>query len=189
MQHQPQPQRPMQPLVQQGGVVDSIHMMISRLDSPAMLIYGFILVLTIVYSPVIPTEARVFADSFLGRVFGVAIIYGITETLGWVYGLLTALAFLLILNGAPRYGNPLMEGFREEKKTDSDTFMPPYSPMDEAKANAKAEGTVKEGFTGGGAVTAKNVITHNRRWFVEEVLGECPSAIESDRVTTQAVQD
>lgn len=157
-QHQPPPQQ--QPLAQQGGVVDSIHMMISRLDSPAMLIYGFIIVLTIVYSPVIPTEARVFADSFLGRVFGVAIIYGITETLGWVYGLLTALAFLLILNGAPRYGNPLMEGFRKE-----------------------------EGFTAGGAVTAKNVITHNRRWFVEEVLGECPSAIESDRVTTQAVQD
>jgi len=163
-------------MVQQGGVVDSIHMMISRLDSPAMLIYGFLIVLVIVYSPVIPTEARVFADSFLGRVFGVGIIYGITETLGWVYGLLTALAFLLILNGAPRYGNPMMEGFRQEKK---DAFTPPYSQKDE----------LKEGFTAGGAVTAKNAITHNRRWFVEEVLGECPIAIESDRVTTQAVQD
>lgn len=150
-------------LAQQGGVVDSIHMMISRLDSPAMLIYGFLLVLVIVYSPIIPTDARVFADSFLGRVFGVAIVYGITETLGWVYGLLTAMAFLLILNGAPRYGNPLMEGFLSKKK--------------------------EEGFTAGGTVTAKNVITHNRRWFVEEVLGECPSAIESDRVMTQAVQD
>ena len=165
-----------QPLVQQGGVVDSIHIMISRLDPPAMLIYGFILVLAIVYSPVIPTEARVFADSFLGRVFGVAMVYGITETIGWVYGLLTALAFLLILNGAPRYGNPLMEGFREES-------MQPYSEKDEAKA----KGT--EGFTGGGSISAKNVITHHRRWFVEEVLGECPIAIESDRVTTQAVQD
>ena len=164
-----------QPFVQQGGVVDSIHMMISRLDSPAMLIYGVLLVLTIVYSPVIPTEARVFADSFLGRVFGVAMVYGITEYLGCVYGLLTALAFLLILNGAPRYGNPLMEGFREEKK---DAFTPPYSQKDEA-----------EGFTGGGSISAKNVITHHRRWFVEEVLGECPTAIENDRVTTQAVQD
>lgn len=169
MSHAQQPQ-----MVQQGGVVDSIHMMISRLDSPVMLIYGVLLVLVIVYSPVIPTEARVFADSFLGRVFGVAMIYGITETLGWVYGLLTALAFLLILNGAPRYGNPMMEGFRQE-------HMQPYSQKDEAK--------VKEGFTAGGAVTAKNAITHNRRWFVEEVLGECPVAIESDRVTTQAVQD
>jgi hypothetical protein len=165
-------------MIQQGGVVDSIHMMISRLDSPAMLIYGVLLVLVIVYSPVIPTEARVFADSFLGRVFGVGIIYGITETLGWVYGLLTALAFLLILNGAPRYGNPMMEGFLSTDKQ-KETFTPPYSQKDK----------LKEGFTAGGAVTAKNAITHNRRWFVEEVLGECPIAIESDRVTTQAVQD
>jgi hypothetical protein len=127
-------------MVQQGGVVDSIHMMISRLDSPAMLIYGVLLVLVIVYSPVIPTEARVFADSFLGRVFGVAIIYGITETLGWVYGLLTALAFLLILNGAPRYGNPMMEGFLSTDKK-KETFMLPYQPSE-------------EGFTAGGAVTA-----------------------------------
>jgi hypothetical protein len=177
LQQQPQ-------IVQQGGVVDSIHMMMSRLDSPAMLIYGFLLVLVIVYSPVIPTEARVFADSFLGRVFGVAIVYGITETLGWVYGLLTALAFLLILNGAPRYGNPLMEGFREEN-------MQPYSQKDEAKAKVagKVSGKVTESFTGGGSISSKNVITHHRRWFVEEVLGECPTAIESDRVTTQAVQD
>lgn len=165
-------------LVQQGGVVNSIHMMISRLDSPAMLLYGFLLILVIVYSPVIPTDARVFADSFLGRVIGVAIVYGITETLGWVYGLLTAMAFLLILNGAPRYGISLMEGFREE-------HMQPYSEKDEAKGKGK----LKEGFTAGGAVTAKNVVIHNRRWFVEEVLGECPTAIESDRVTTQAVQD
>ena len=181
MSHAQQPQ-----MVQQGGVVDSIHMMISRLDSPAMLIYGVLLVLVIVYSPVIPTEARVFADSFLGRVFGVAIIYGITETLGWVYGLLTAMAFLLVLNGAPRYGNPLMEGFGQEP-------MQPYSEKDEAKAKAmamaKANGTRTEGFTGGGSISSKNVITHHRRWFVEEVLGECPSAIESDRVMTQAVQD
>ena len=69
-----------------------------------------------------------------------------------------------------------MEGFREES-------MQPYSEKDEVKA----KGT--EGFTGGGSISAKNVITHHRRWFVEEVLGECPIAIESDRVTTQAVQD
>ena len=156
----------------------------SRLDPPAMLIYGFLLVLTIVYSPVIPTEVRVFADSFLGRVFGVAIVYGITETIGWVYGLLTALAFLLVLNGAPRYGISLMEGFGEEKK---DTFTDPYSEKDEAKA--VANGTITEPFTGGGSISSKNVITHHRRWFVEEVLGECPTAIESDRVMTQAVQD
>jgi hypothetical protein len=44
----------------------------------------------------------------LGRVFGIAIVYGVLETMGWVYGLLTALAFLLLLTGAHR---TLQEGF------------------------------------------------------------------------------
>lgn len=97
---------------QQGGMVSSFQVLLMNLDSPAKLIYGVLLILVIVYSPVISSEFRVFADSLLGRIFGVAIVYGVIETLGWVYGLLTALAFLLVLNGAPRdnlsYG---LEGF------------------------------------------------------------------------------
>jgi len=81
--------------------------LIRNIDSPHKLIYGFVLILIIVYSSVIPSEYKLFADSILGRVFGIAIIYGVIQTLGWVYGLLTALAFLLILMGAPR----IKEGF------------------------------------------------------------------------------
>ena len=95
---------------QMGGMVNSLQVLMSNLDSPTKLLYGLILILIIVYSQLIPTEYKVFADSLLGRVFGVAIIYGVVETLGWVYGLLTALAFLLILNGAPRIQSAL-EGF------------------------------------------------------------------------------
>jgi hypothetical protein len=87
---------------QQGGMVSSFQVLLMNLDSPAKLIYGVLLILVIVYSPVISSEFRVFADSLLGRIFGVAIVYGVIETLGWVYGILTALAFLLVLNGAPR---------------------------------------------------------------------------------------
>jgi hypothetical protein len=86
---------------QQGGMINSLHTLMSNLDSPVKLLYGFILVLIIVYSTVIPTEYRVFADSLLGRVFGIAIVYGVIESLGWVYGILTALAFLLVITGAP----------------------------------------------------------------------------------------
>jgi hypothetical protein len=92
---------------QQGGMVNSFQILLMNLDSPAKLIYGFLLILIIVYSPSIPNEYRVFADSILGKIFGVAIVYGVIESLGWVYGLLTALAFLLILNGATRYNNTL----------------------------------------------------------------------------------
>jgi hypothetical protein len=83
----------------------------SNLDSPAKLLYGFVLVLIIVYSPVIPTEYRIFADSLLGRIFGIAIVYGVIETLGWVYGILTALAFLLVITGAPSNFYTGTEGF------------------------------------------------------------------------------
>jgi hypothetical protein len=136
---------------QQGGMVNSFHVLMMNLDSPAKLIYGFILILIIVYSPVIPTEYRVFADSLLGRVFGVAIVYGVVESLGWIYGLLTALAFLLVLNGAP--------------------------------SNFAA---ATEGFDGGGTVTEKKIV--GRKWFVEQVLGENPKKIATDKVTTTAIE-
>lgn len=87
---------------QLGGMVNSFQILLANLDSPLKLIYGFLLIVIIVFSPEIPAEYRTFADSLLGRVFGVAIVYGVIETMGWVYGLLTALAFLLVLNGAPR---------------------------------------------------------------------------------------
>lgn len=96
---------------QQGGMVESFQVLLMNLDSPAKLIYGFLLILLIVYAPLIPVEYRIFADSVLGKLFGVAIVYGVVESLGWVYGLLTALAFLLVLNGAPRTDTSAFEGF------------------------------------------------------------------------------
>jgi hypothetical protein len=96
---------------QQGGMVGSFQVLLMNMDSPAKLIYGFLLILIIVYAPVIPSEYRIFADSILGKLFGVAIVYGVVESLGWVYGLLTALAFLLVLNGAPRTDTSNLEAF------------------------------------------------------------------------------
>lgn len=98
---------------QMGGMVFSFQEVLSKLDSPAKLIYGFILLLLIVYSPIVPLDYRLFMDSLLGRVFGIAIVYGVIESLGWVYGLLTALVFLTMLRGISKT-NPLVvaeEGF------------------------------------------------------------------------------
>jgi hypothetical protein len=135
---------------QQGGMVNSLQILLSNLDSPAKLFYGIVLILIIVYSPVIPFEYRKFADSLIGRIFGIAIVYGVIESLGWVYGLLTALAFLLVLNGANGYSSTV------------------------------------EAFDGGGTVTEKKTI--GRKWFVEQVLGENPKKIATDKVTTTAVE-
>lgn len=90
--------------IQQGGMyqlVNSFQQFVATMDSPGKFLYGIVMVITIVYSSLIPSEYRAFADSMLGRVFGIAIVYGVVEGLGWIYGLLTALAFLLIINGAP----------------------------------------------------------------------------------------
>ncbi len=90
--------------VQQGGVhqmIGTLHQLLATMDSPAKLLYGSVMVVLIVYSTLIPSEYRSFADSMLGRVFGIAVVYGVVEGMGWIYGLLTALAFLLLINGAP----------------------------------------------------------------------------------------
>jgi hypothetical protein len=94
--------------VQHGGV-NPLQVLFSSLDSPAKLLYGFLLILVIVFSSSIPTEYRAFSDTILGKVLGIAILYGVVKSLGWVYGLLTALAFLLVLHGAPRL--EYVEGF------------------------------------------------------------------------------
>lgn len=84
----------------------------AELDSPIRLLYGAVMVLLIVYTPLLPVALRTFADTLLGRVFGVVILYGVVETLGWVYGLLTAMAFLVILRATSRASPFAMtEGF------------------------------------------------------------------------------
>jgi hypothetical protein len=143
--------KPQIPLQHQGGVINSINLFMMNMDSPATLVYGALLILLIVYSSVIPSEYRTFADSLLGRVLGVAIVYGVVETLGWVYGLLTAIAFLLIINGASRIDTSRLEAF-----------------------------------DGGGTVSEKKII--GKKWFVERVLGENPTKIATDKVTTTAVE-
>ena len=135
--------------VSQGWIADSIQRLMSQLDSPPKLLYGTSIVLLIAYSSEIPSDYANFADSLLGRIFGIAIVYGVLETMGWIYGLLTALAFLLLLTGARR--------------------------------------VVQEGFDGGGTVSEKRAI--GKRWFVEKVLGEYPSKIATDQVTTAAITD
>jgi hypothetical protein len=99
------------PSLQHGGMINPFYALFDHMASPPKLIYGFLMVLIIVYSSTITTEFRTFADSMLGRLIGVGLVYGVTESMGWIYGLLTALAFLLLLHGAPRIEQSFKEGF------------------------------------------------------------------------------
>jgi hypothetical protein len=97
---------------------DIIHFL-PTMDSPLKIIYGCILVLIIAYSSVIPLEYKRFADSPLGRIFGIAIVYGVIQQLGLIFGILTAMAFLLLLHG----GLQVREGFGDmAKKTTSNKW-------------------------------------------------------------------
>jgi hypothetical protein len=46
--------------------------------------------------------------------------------------------------------------------------------------------TELEGFDGGGTVSEKKIV--GRKWFVEQVLGETPKKIATDKVNTTAVE-
>ena len=86
---------------QQSGGVNPLSSLIDSLDSIQKLVYGGVLVLIIVYANNVPTGVRTTVDSFTGRIVGLAIIVATARFIGWVYGLLAAVAFLLILRGAP----------------------------------------------------------------------------------------
>lgn len=93
-----------------GGFINSLQSFMNNMDSPIKLLYGFVIILVIVYSSIVPFEYKQFLDSILGRVFGITIVYGIIHTMGWIYGLLTVLALLTIMNGVHIQTN-MFEGF------------------------------------------------------------------------------
>lgn len=135
-----------QPSVQQGGGINTI---LANLDSTPRLLYGLLIVLLIVFVDQVPAGIGRHIDTALGRVLGIAAVGAVTHYLGFPYGLLTAVAFLLLVHISPRLAATGMDGFED--------------------------------------LTSKDAV--GNKWFVEQVLGENPMAIQSDRATTSAVQD
>ncbi len=115
-------------------------------DSPIKVIYGLLICILIIFPSNIPIQYRGYADTFVGRLIGIAAVFLTMRYLGWMYALLVCVAYLVVLHGAPRLTE---EGF---------------------------EGQIIKQATG-------------HRWYVERVLGENPEAIETEKVTTNAVQD
>ena len=98
-------------LIRMSQVNHYLQYILSNIDSPFMLFYGIVLLLLIVYSSIISSSYRTFLDSLLGRIIGLGIVYGTIQLCGWVYGILIALAFLLIISGASRNNYFSKEGF------------------------------------------------------------------------------
>jgi hypothetical protein len=72
------------------------------------ILYGVALGLIIVYVNIVPNDIRILADSLVGRFVAILGLFLTVRYVGWVYGLLYAVAFLLVIHNSPRTGE---EGF------------------------------------------------------------------------------
>jgi hypothetical protein len=97
----------------QAGGGSPLDLLLKHMDTVPNMIYGVIAIVAIAFSDKVPPSFSTFADSALGRLIGVGIVVAITHFLGWSYGLLTAVAFLLILRASPRLSNQNADGFKD----------------------------------------------------------------------------
>jgi hypothetical protein len=136
-----------------GASMPSVHItLFDHLDAIPNMIYGFLVIILIVFVDKIPPHIGRYVDTAIGRILGLTAIGLCLHYLGWTYALLTAVAFLLLIhisNRQQQTGFVGTDGFQDLEKRE----------------------------------------TLGNRWFVETVLGECPQTIESENVTTSAVQD
>jgi hypothetical protein len=136
-----------------GASMPSVHItLFDHLDTIPNMIYGFLVIILIVFVDKIPPHIGRYVDTAIGRILGLTAIGLCLHYLGWTYALLTAVAFLLLVhisNRQQQTGFVGTDGFQDLEKRE----------------------------------------TLGNRWFVETVLGECPETIESENVTTSAVQD
>jgi len=136
-----------------GAPMPSVHItLFDHLDTIPHMLYGFLVIILIVFVDKVPPHMGRYVDTAIGRILGLTAIGLCLHYLGWSYALLTATAFLLLVhisNREPVERLPAIDGFENLEKRQ----------------------------------------TMGNRWFVETVLGECPQTIESDNVTTNAVQD
>jgi hypothetical protein len=100
----PQPKN--QSLVQTGGALNlaalNIQASIQSIDEPWKLVVGFILVLIIAYAGKfgdILDNCKLSLRSLSGRLIGVLAVLLLITQVGWVYGLLGAVALLLVMRG------------------------------------------------------------------------------------------
>ena len=139
-----------------GSSMPSVHItLFDHLDSIPHMLYGFLVIILIVFVDKVPPHMGRYVDTAIGRILGLTAIGLCLHYAGWTYALLTATAFLLLVHISNR------------------------EPVERLPMN-----TAIDGFEN--LETRK---TQGNRWFVETVLGEYPEAIESDNVTTNAVQD
>ena len=93
-----------------GGGGSPLDIILKHLDTVPNMIYGILVVVIIAFHGQIGPTTASYADSALGRVLSIGLV------MGWSYGLLTALAVLLIIHSSPRLAGVGIDGFEDLKR-------------------------------------------------------------------------
>jgi hypothetical protein len=103
----------------QVGGSNPLDIVLKHLDTVPNMIYGALVIVLITFVGQVSPTVSSYADSALGRVLGVALILAVTQLMGWTYGLLTALAFLLVVHSSPRLAATSFDNFEDLKRNEA----------------------------------------------------------------------
>ena len=98
----------------------SIHIAIfDHLDTIPHMLYGFLVLILIVFVDKVPPHIGRNVDTAIGRILGLAAIGLCLHYVGWTYALLTAVAFLLLVHISNRQQTETLsaiDGFQDLEK-------------------------------------------------------------------------
>ena len=103
---------------QQSGGYLPLESLLKNMDTVPHLLYGALVVVLITFIGRVPPAVSRFADSSIGRLIAVGLVLGVTYALGFPYGLLTAVALLLVIHASPRL-SATAEGFDDMQTYDT----------------------------------------------------------------------
>jgi len=103
----------------QTGGANPLDVIVKHMDTVPHMIYGTLMIVVITFHDQLGSTLARYADSALGRVLGIGLVLLVTSQLGWTYGLLTAIAFLLLVHGSPRLAATGSENFEDLKRQEA----------------------------------------------------------------------
>jgi len=103
---------------QQSGGYQPLETLLKNMDTVPHLLYGALIIVLITFMGRVPPAVSRFADSSIGRLLVVGLVLGVNYALGFTYGLLTAIALLLVIHASPRL-SATAEGFDDMQTYDT----------------------------------------------------------------------
>lgn len=104
-----------------GATIPSMNnVLMEQFDTIPKMLYGFLVILLIVFVDKVPPHTGRYTDTALGRILGITAIGTVLHYIGWPYALLTAVAFLLLIHISNReeVTSLKIDGFQDlEKRT------------------------------------------------------------------------